>query len=153
MSTKNQSESLGPPDMSLAGLRVWIHGREFPKTKDYWDGDWLTVTAHCGGEGADVWVGGAILHSPDLARWLGELEEMSRTLRGGARLASLEPELHVELEMGALGHVTVRVEITPNHLTQRHEFTFELDQTYLEPLLEDCRRAVRRYAFGGAREV
>jgi hypothetical protein len=149
---KNLSKSLGPPDISFAGLQVWLHGRQFPDAEDYWDGNWLNVTAHCGGQGADVWVGGAILHAPDLARWLDALEEMNRTLQGGARLDSNEPELHVELKMEPFGHVTTRVEITPNHLTQRHEFTFELDQTYLKPLLEDCRRAVRRYPVRGVRE-
>jgi hypothetical protein len=149
---KNYSESLGPPDISFAGLRVWLHGRQFPEADDYWDGNWLNVTAHCGDEGADVWAGGAILHAPDLERWLEELEELNRELRGGAKLSGPEPGLFVELKAEPLGHVTTRVEITPNHLTQRHEFTFELDQTYLRPLLESCRVAVRRYPVKGRRE-
>lgn len=150
---KNHRESLGPPDISFAGLQVWLHGRQFPEAEDYWDGNWLNVTAHCDDEGADVWVGGPILHAPDLARCLEELEEMCRTLRGGATLPSLEPELDVEFKMEPLGRVTMRVEITPNYLTQQHEFTFELDQTHLKPLLEDCRKAVRRYPTKGAPEV
>ena len=150
---KNHRESLGPPDISFAGLQVWLHGRQFPEAEDYWDGNWLNVTAHCGGEGADVWVGGAILHAPALARWLDGLEEMSRTLRGAASLTNIEPELEVEFKMKPLGRVTMHVEITPNSLPQQHEFTFELDQTYLKPLLEDCRRAVRKYSVRGAPEV
>src|SRR4051812_37249696 len=146
---KHYSEALGPPDISFAGLQVWLHGRQFPDASDYWDGNWLNVTAHCGGNGADVWTSGAILHAPDLARWLDALEEMNRTLSGDAQLVSLEPELSVELKMETLGRVTMRVEITPDYLTQEHSFSFELDQSYLKPLLEDCRAAVRRYPVKG----
>ncbi len=152
MSMKNYGERLGPPDVSFAGLRLWIHGRQFPEADDFWDGNWLNVTAHCGGEGADVWVGGAILHAPDLEHWLEELEELNRELRGGAKLSGPEAELRVELKAEPLGQVTMRVEITPNRLTQRHEFTFESDQTYLKPLLEGCRAAVRRNPVKGRRE-
>jgi hypothetical protein len=74
---------------------------------------------------------------------------MSRTLSGGADLLSLEPELSVELKMETLGRVSLRVEITPNHMMQEHAFNFEIDQSYLGPLLEECRRAVARYPVRG----
>ncbi|MFC4159857.1 hypothetical protein [Chitinimonas lacunae] len=41
-------EALGEPDLLIAGLRVWIHGSQFPNAVDYWDGNWLRVTAYCG---------------------------------------------------------------------------------------------------------
>jgi len=34
-------DKLGKPDLSLAGLQIWIHGREFPNDKGSFDGDWL----------------------------------------------------------------------------------------------------------------
>jgi hypothetical protein len=37
-------ERLGEPDLVIAGLRVWVHGRQFPQAVDYWDGNWR----HCG---------------------------------------------------------------------------------------------------------
>src|ERR1051326_3796837 len=101
MSIAKHAEELGAPDIKLAGLQIWIHSRQFPNADDYWDGNWLNVTAHCGGGGADVWTGGPILHAPDITRWLAALEEMGRTLSGGADLVSLEPELSVQMKMEA----------------------------------------------------
>src|SRR5256885_6731459 len=39
-------EQLGTPDIKLGGLQVWVHGRQFPDAIDYWDGNWLRITAH-----------------------------------------------------------------------------------------------------------
>lgn len=100
MSIEEFRDNLGPPDITLNGLQIWIHGRH-PNDEDYWDGNWLNITAHCGSKGADVWTTGDILHVPDLARWLEALEVMNQTLSGAA--VSLEPELSVELKMTDLG--------------------------------------------------
>jgi hypothetical protein len=51
---------LGAPDLKLEGLQIWVHGRQFPDLHDYWDGNWLRVTAHCGGSGASVFTTGSI---------------------------------------------------------------------------------------------
>lgn len=69
MSIEKFRDNLGPPDITLNGLQIWIHGRQYPNDEDYWDGNWLNITAHCGSKGADVWTTGDILHVPDLARW------------------------------------------------------------------------------------
>lgn len=149
MSISKYAESLGVPDIKLAGLQIWIRGHQFPEAEDYWDGNWLNVVAHCGSHGADVWTSGSILHAPDVARWLIALEEMNRTLSGEANLVSLEPELSVELKMETLGQVTIRVEITPDYMTQEHAFRFELDQSYLKTLNEDCRKVLAKYSVKG----
>jgi hypothetical protein len=47
-------EPLGAPDLQIAGLRLWVHDRQFPMADDYWDGNWLQVTVHCGAPGASV---------------------------------------------------------------------------------------------------
>jgi hypothetical protein len=44
---EREIENLGEPDLRVAGLRVWIHGRQFPDSQDYWDGNWLNATAYC----------------------------------------------------------------------------------------------------------
>jgi hypothetical protein len=80
MGIEKYAENLGAPDIKLEGLQIWIHSRQFPNEKDYWDGNWLNVTAHCGKHGADVWASGPILHVPDLTRWLAALEEMTKPL-------------------------------------------------------------------------
>ena len=149
MGIAKSAENLGTPDIKLAGLQIWVHGRQFPNEEDYWDGNWLNVTAHCGSQGADVWTSGAIIHVPEIADWLAALEEMNQSLSGEANLVCLEPELSVELKMKELGQISLRVEITPDHLTQEHAFQFEIDQSYLASLIEDCRKVLAKYPVKG----
>jgi hypothetical protein len=149
MGIEKRAENLGVPDVKLDGLQVWIHGRQFPNEEDYWDGNWLNVTAHCGAQGADVWTRGAILHVPDIARWLTSLEGMNQSLSGEANLVSLEPELRVELNMKGRGQISMRVEITPDRMTQGHNFQFEIDQSYLTGLIESCRQVLAKYPIRG----
>jgi hypothetical protein len=140
---------LGEPDVQLKGLQIWIHGRQYPNEQDYWDGNWLNVTAHCGSHGANVWTSGPILHVPDLVRWLVALEEMKQSMSGGANLVSMEPELSVELKMKQLGQVGMRVEITPDHMSEEHSFEFELDQTYLPNLIDEVRKVTAQFPMRG----
>jgi hypothetical protein len=149
MGIEKFGEHLGEPDIKLDGLQIWIHGRQFPNEEDYWDGNWLNVTAHCGSHGADVWTSGPILHVPDIARWLDSLEWMNKSLSGEADLVSLEPELVVELKMDSPGKILMRVEITPDHMTQEHNFQFEIDQSYLVGLIESCRKILAKYPMKG----
>lgn len=56
----NISKNPGESDMKIAGLAIWIHGRQFPDSKDYWDVNWLNVTVRCGAQGASVKVCGLV---------------------------------------------------------------------------------------------
>ncbi|WP_194847702.1 hypothetical protein [Candidatus Neptunochlamydia vexilliferae] len=40
-------KELHKPDLSIGGFELWVHGCEFPKSDDYWDGNWIVVTACC----------------------------------------------------------------------------------------------------------
>ena len=48
------TEDFGQPDIAFSGFQLWIHGGAPQEFQDYWDGNWLSVTAHCGAMGADV---------------------------------------------------------------------------------------------------
>ncbi|HEY5301509.1 MAG TPA: hypothetical protein VIJ55_12605 [Acetobacteraceae bacterium] len=143
-------EKLGAPNLKLEGLQIWIHGRQFPDLHDYWDGNWLHVTAHCGGNGATVFATGPILHLSEFDRWLAETEQLLKNL-SDARLACVEPALSVTLKAGSLGHITMEVSITPDHMTQRHWFQFKIDQSYLPPLAKQCRSILEAYPIRGSR--
>lgn len=125
-------ERSGPPSVQLGAFQLWVHGRQFPEAQDEWDGNWLIVTARCGQAGASVWATGAMLDSVGLQRFRDGLEQLHRTLSGDVVLESLEPNIkvHVAASDGA-GHLTVRAEITPDHLSQGHWFEFEADQSYI----------------------
>jgi hypothetical protein len=146
-------ESLGEPELTVAGFRLWVHGRQFPDAEDYDDGNWLRVTAHCGASGASVWAQGAILMVTDIADFGDQCAAM---LSGGTRLAHLdplEPELRVLLQAtDRLGHVRVQVEITPDHLAQAHRFEFEVDQSYLPGIIRQCSAIMQEYPIRGQRD-
>jgi hypothetical protein len=125
-------EQLGPPSVHLSAFQLWVHSRQFPTAQDQWDGNWLNVTVHCGQSGGSVWATGAILDSVGVARFRDELKHLHETLSGGAVLESHEPNVKVRVTASdGAGHLNVRAEITPDHLTQGHWFEFEIDQSYL----------------------
>lgn len=144
--------TLGTPDLKLEGLQIWIHGRQFADAADDWDGNWIRVTAHCGGNGASVFATGSIIHLSELDRWRVESEELLKKLSGEAKLACLEPALSVTLKAGSLGHITMEVSITPDHMSQRHWFQFGIDQSYLPPLVKQCQSILEAYPIKGSRD-
>ena len=143
-------EELGPPDLEAAGLQLWVHGRQFPDASDYYDGNWLRVTAHAGGAGADVWTTGSILMTTDLAQWADRCDALDNGKAQDAELSPMEPELKVRIsKKDSLGHFTMRVEITPDNPTQQHQFEFEIDQTFLPRIAGQCRAIVKKYPIRG----
>lgn len=142
---------LGDPDLQLAGLRIWIHRRQFPDSADYWDGNWLEVTAGCGGSGATVFATGPIIHLSELDRFRAESENLLKELKGEASLSCIEPELSAVLKSGPHGHITMEVSITPEFMSQRHWFQFEIDQSYLPSFLGQCHAILDAYPIRGCR--
>jgi hypothetical protein len=149
MNTKNSLLHLGPASIKLAGLEIWVHGRQFPEVDDYWDSNWLNVTVHCEAPGAEVWVSGPIIHLTELANWVDACEKMYQTLRGEADLECVEPELSVKLKMKLLGQISMSVEITPNNLMQLHKFNFDVDQSYLKNSITDCHKILAEFPLKG----
>lgn len=153
MNQKVTPPDLGEPALRVAGFQLWVHGREFPESEDYDDGNWLRVTAHCGASGASVWAQGAILMVTDIA---GFGHQCAAILGGDGKSAALdplEPELKVSLESAdLLGHLRATVEITPDHLAQAHRFEFEVDQSYLPSIIQQCSAIVKEYPIRGMRD-
>ncbi|MGT2438730.1 WapI family immunity protein [Bradyrhizobium betae] len=133
------------PDLKLGGFSLWVFGRQFPNATDYWDGNWLNVRARIEAPGAVVQAQGSFVFAPDLASFTQQLETLYAALAGEARLRSLEPNLEITIQCGTGGHVAAKFMITPDHMTQSHEFEFYLDQTYLGPLLDGCRNVLLRW--------
>jgi hypothetical protein len=150
MSQRVTPADLGEPDLKIAGFQLWVHGRQYPDSEDYYDGNWLRVTVHCDGLGASVWAQGAILMTTDIA---GFGDQCAAMLQGSAKSAIMdpfEPELKVSLETtDRLGHICTQIEITPNNLTQSHWFGFEVDQSYLPDIIQKCADIVKKYPIRG----
>ncbi|HEY0115950.1 MAG TPA: hypothetical protein VGB54_09530, partial [Allosphingosinicella sp.] len=129
----------------LGGLSIWVVGRQFPDARDFWDGNWLVLRARMEAPGATVQCEGPFLMASDVERFRNELAAASETLAGEATLGSVEPNLTVKLEVRRLGQVTGEVEITPEHLSQFHRFTLELDQSYLPAMVDSCDALLDRF--------
>jgi hypothetical protein len=137
---------LGKPDIELSNLRLWVHGRAFPKEPaSSFDALQLDVTAHCGEVGADVWVRNILFRVDELDRWYQATKRMYQTVSGEAKLAPWEPYLAVDLQMDSTGHFTIEVRITSDHMNQWHTFRSELDQTFLPPFLNQCEMVLARF--------
>lgn len=130
---------LGEPALKIAGFQLWIHGREFPDAANFYDGNWLRVTAHCGSAGASIWVQGAVLTVSDVESFQSQCQRLMKETASVASLDSYEPQLKIVIEpIDRLGHLRVRVEITPDHLTQSHRVDFEIDQSHLPAIEKAC---------------
>jgi hypothetical protein len=142
---------LGEPALRVAGLQIWIHGREFPEAADERDANWLNVTAHCGAHGSAVWAQGTMLEITDLEGFAGACEALLRGEAAAAVLDPFEPNLHVTIEASdRYGRFRARVDLTPDHLAQAHSVQFDIDQSYLPSIVEACNRIVREYRTAGA---
>lgn len=137
------------PDLRLAGFSLWVFGRQYEDAQDYWDGNWLNVHAEMETNGATVKANGAILHLSELTGFVGQLEILNNSLTGEAALKCLEPNLGMVIRAQSLGHLDVMINITPDHMTERHEFVGTIDQTYLGPLLTNCRRILENFPLRG----
>jgi len=135
----------GAADIELGGLLIWVHGRQFEQAMDYWDGNWLRVTVNCSALGADVWISGPKIHLPEIEKWKEESVTMYSTMAGSASLDCMEPELNVKTSVDKLGHLAVIIDITPHLGTQRHQFKFELDQSYLPKVISGCKSVLERF--------
>jgi hypothetical protein len=145
-------DDFGEPSLQVAGFRLWIHGRQFPESDDFWDGNWLRVTAHCDAPSSSVWTEGAILMATDLERFGQQCRKLVNGEVPAACLDPLEPELSLSVTAtDRAGHLTACVEITPDHLRQRHRVEFEMDQTYLPQIIGQCERIVNEYPIRGER--
>jgi hypothetical protein len=124
-------------DLRLAGLAIWVDGFEFPDASDSYDSDWLNVRVRMDASGVTVKSSGSILMASDFARFRSQLASMQTKLVGQAELSGLEPDLKVVLKLRELGHMDAEIEIKPDY-SQLHQFSLELDQSYLPGLIAAC---------------
>ena len=133
------------PSLRLAGLSLWVFGYAYPDCNDYWDGNWLNVRVRAETSGSRVEASGALLRIDELTSFTRELDVLYRNLTGTAELKCLESALGVKVACDLVGHIQVIVDLTPDHMTESHEFKFELDQTYLPATLAGCKTVLDRF--------
>lgn len=130
-------------------MQIWAHGRQYPESTDYWDVNWLNVTAHCGGEGSDVWVTGPIIHITELKALREDLTKLSISLKGSVILDTMEPNFRIEFEATSKKEIQVKVHLTPNHLSQGHKYFFEVSQDNLNTFVQELKGILENYPIAG----
>jgi hypothetical protein len=138
-------EGLGAPSLDLFGLKLWIHGREFPNATDFWDGNWLHVTAILSTPTSMVRTEGPIVHLREIYALKAECAKLYETLSGQAVLSCMEPNLSAKIIAGTGGHIEVEVSVVPDQLTERHEYKTTSDQTFLPSVVRQCEDILEQY--------
>ena len=141
------STKLGGADAEY--LSLTLHGRSYPGSSDYWDGNWLDCTA-------EVVVGAftgrlkQFLRTDDLEGFARELQQLDEQLTGQATLQGMEPWLGVRLIGDGRGHVEVRGRLDDDPaIGNSLEFRMHLDQTYLPALRRQLALALQTYPVVG----
>ncbi len=140
------------PDIKLAALEIWVAGRQFEEKDDYWDGNWLIVTVHCGSAGSDVWSQGPILHLSEVQWWLKEVRLLYQRIEGAVELNCMEPNLWVGIQLDQRGHGQLKLKVTPDNMREWHEYLVEIDQSYLPQLISSLEDILREYPIRSPRD-
>jgi hypothetical protein len=135
----------GSPDIEIGTLYFWIHNRQFPDAKDFWDGNWVNTTVYCSAKGANVWVEGPILHLSELKKWTDDCQKMYDSLSGGAELNCMEPHLYIKMSIDKTGQIEMQVDITADNLCQMHKFKFSIDQSYLPRMIGKSKEVLDKF--------
>ncbi len=133
------------PAIEVAGLRIWVRGRQYPDAADYWDGNWLIVSAIYQSPGSTVKTAGPIIHLSEIEALQSSCEILRTTLTGTAGLSCMEPELSFEVRAVCGGRMELSVSITPNAVKESHEFREEIDQSHLSLIISACRKVLNAY--------
>lgn len=153
-SLESDAEDLGPPDLELGPLRVWIYDYAYPSYESADDANWLraTIIMHLPGK-AWVRADGPFLRANDIADLIEQCAHMHRRLEGSAYLGSPAEALRVSMKMvDKLGHFRTEVEVEVHRQPNQHNHHFwldDLDQTYLGLLVEQGRLLLRRFPVRG----
>ena len=143
----------GEPVLSIAGFKLWVHGREDEENSDYWDGNWLVVSAVCETDGAVVWLEEqTALHGSEVASFVTACNLLARGQTEEAVLGgSLEPYFSLTLAPGEKrGRFSANLSITPDVTTQSHDFEFAASLAEVEAVLESARRLLDQWPVVGA---
>lgn len=125
------------PTFRLGGLSVWIDGYQYDDAVEYWDANWVNIRVECIGQQAIVKLCSPCLHLPDIANWAKECQRLWEGQVETATLVTMEPYLEITVDRsGNYKGLVATAKITPDNLTQFHEFRIPIDQSDLARLVK-----------------
>ena len=83
-------------------LSLSVRGRSYRQSRDYWDGNWLLVTAeiHVGKFSGEI---PGMLRAEELERFSQELQNLHQTLQGSVTFQTMEAWLYFTIEVDTTG--------------------------------------------------
>lgn len=133
------------PDLKLAGLSIFVFGRQNSDSSEDWDKNWLWSQIKVEAPGALVIVDKPSVHLFDFKNWLSEIESLRNGITEEAELKCMEPNLFIHLVLNKQGQIFMHLEVTPDRHNQKHSFKFQIDQTYLSILSNECNQILNRF--------
>ena len=137
------------PDLSIAGLELWIDDREHPDSQEYWEGNWLRVRVRCAAAHSEVRAAGPFLHLSEIATLKAGCERLLAGEVAEAGLYCAEPNLKIELWTAPSSTVIGKIRITPDHRAEIHDYGFAADLAGVQALVVACARLLERYPLRG----
>jgi len=129
-------------------VQIEVLNYERPKSTEGSDANWLSC--RCGLTvrefSCDVSLS---LMTDDFVRFLGDLDEALRSLKGTAVFTTLEAGLKLEITFNAAGHANVfgtiqsQLSVVPSRTGL--DFSFETDQSFLSYTVEGLRAVVQQF--------
>jgi hypothetical protein len=138
------------PDIQIAGLQIWVHGRQFSHEWDYWDINWVNVTIHCGNQDSDVWVTGPNIFLTEIKELGDILEKYQHSLSSKTTFKTMEPYLSIEFEAKEDEIIEMKVNLTSNPMIDSHQYIFEIKQSQLCSFVEEISKTLKSYPIKGS---
>lgn len=130
-------------------IRFQILRRQYPGSRDYWDGNWLATRVQIRGGG----VRGRLdteIHAEDFSTFLAALERMETEPSATATLKPLETVIRVDVARAKDGLLVASCEATPSPKANRHlYFTIRFDDQNLVRIINELGQIVRDYPIVG----
>jgi hypothetical protein len=133
-------------DIHIEDLTITVIGYERPESDEYYDSNWLLVEMRYERGDTKIVRRGSDIQAPELVSFLSQVEKMYEIVSGHAELSCIEPYISINLQMNKTnGHVSGLIELTPDHVKEKHIINIEIDQSYLTEIINDLRVAVNAF--------
>ena len=140
---------LGEPNIDFKGLRIWVHGRQFPETTgEYWNDNWLRVTIHYHSDNSDFFLKNeSAVHLGDLNHLRFECMALKEGKKESADIEFTEPYLHFKFDFKPKGaELRLMLQIPA---VERHDYTIAVSKNDLELILTQVENIFVRYPLVG----
>jgi hypothetical protein len=131
-------------------LLITVRGRAYRQSQDYWDGNWLLVTAAVRAGKFTGEIPG-MLRAEELQQFSDDLRSFRQSLTGSVVFDTMEGWLNLRIEPSKTGRIAIEGEIQDDVSAPFNnlEFNLEMDQTFLLTPLQQLEQVVKAFPVVG----